>query len=150
MSHRVKIVWENDGSPFEYKTYSRDHEWHYQGGVSHPASAAADYLGSADLVDPEQAFTAALSSCHMLTFLALAATKGFTVTHYEDEAEGFLEKNDDGRLAMTRVILRPNIRFDGEAPDAQTLEQLHHRSHKGCFIANSVTTKIDLEAPNSG
>ena len=145
MSHRVKVVWETDGNPFEYKTYTRDHQWHYDGGVSHQASAAANYAGTPELVDPEQAFTASLSSCHMLTFLALAASKGIAVTRYEDDAEGFLEKNESGIPAMTRVVLRPKIQFDGEIPSAEVLDRLHHRAHKGCFIANSVTTKIDVE-----
>ncbi len=145
MSHRVSVVWANDGQPFEYKTYNRDHHWHYEGGVSHGASAAADYAGNAALVDPEQAFTAALSACHMLTFLALAANKGFVVEKYEDQAEGFLEKNDAGRMAMTRVVLRPRIDFTGSAPDAEALDQLHHRAHNACFIANSVTTQVEVE-----
>lgn len=145
MSHRVSVVWQNDGSPFTYKTYSRDHQWQYEGGVSHPASAAADFFGNAELVDPEQAFTAALSSCHMLTFLALAALKGIVVERYEDNAEGFLEKNESGKPVMTRVVLRPKITFSGEQPDLETLDQLHHRAHDECFIANSVTTRIDVE-----
>ncbi len=145
MSHKAHIVWTNDGKPFEYKTYNRDHHWHYDGGVSHGASAAPDYLGNAALVDPEQAFTAALSACHMLTFLALAANKGLVVERYEDHAEGTLGKNDAGRMAMSKVILRPRITFSGDEPDEQLLEQLHERAHKACFIANSVTTPIEIE-----
>jgi organic hydroperoxide reductase OsmC/OhrA len=98
------------------------------------------------MVDPEDAFTASISSCHMLFFLAFACSKGFVVNGYQDEAEGMLGKDDQGRMAMIRVVLRPRIEFEGEVPDAATMTSLHHRSHKACFIANSVSTEIVVES----
>jgi organic hydroperoxide reductase OsmC/OhrA len=110
------------------------------------ASAAPACRGSAGLVDPEEAFVAALSSCHMLTFLAYAAKRRFVVERYRDRAVGFLEKNAEGRLAVTRVVLRPEVVFaDGSAPAADELEELHHKAHEACFIANSVTTTVTVE-----
>jgi organic hydroperoxide reductase OsmC/OhrA len=144
-SHKATISWNRNDQPFELKTYSRDHLWQFPGGESLSASAAPAYAGNADLVDPEEAFTASLSACHMLTFLALACSKGFVVNRYEDEAEGTLAKNEQSRLAMTRVVLRPKIEFEGSAPDSATLEVLHERAHKACFIANSVNTEIVVE-----
>lgn len=145
MSHRCQVQWKNDGSPFTPETYSRDHTWTYGGGVTHGASAAPDYHGNAGLVDPEQAFTASLSACHMLTFLAICAHKKIEVLSYDDEAEGFLGKNEQGKMAMTRVVLRPKVAFGENAPSEEALEKLHHRAHRGCFVASSVTTKVDIE-----
>ena len=145
MSHRSRVQWSNDGGAFTPDTYSRDHRWTYEGGVSHDASAAPDYHGNAALVDPEQAFTASLSSCHMLTFLAICAHKKIEVLSYDDDAEGFLGKNEQGKMAMTRVVLRPQVKFGDNAPDEAALLTLHRRAHRGCFIASSVTTQIDIE-----
>ena len=145
MEYHVQVVWQSDDKPFAYKTYSRDHQWHYGSGTSHGASAAPEYLGNPALVNPEEAFTAAVSSCHMLTFLAIAAMKKLTVTRYEDNAEGFLEKNDAGKPAMTRVILRPKVTFADRTPSDEDLRVLHEHAHNGCFIAQSVLTKIDIE-----
>ncbi len=144
-SHKTSLNWQRDGEEFKPGKYSTDHPWTFDGGESVMASAAAAYGGNAALVDPEQAFTASLSACHMLTFLYMAASKGFVINSYQDDAEGFLGKNDEGRMAMVRVVLKPRIEFDGEAPDTATMEQLHHRAHLNCFIANSVSTQIDIE-----
>ncbi len=142
--HRAKLIWTHDGSDFLAKGYSRNHRIEFPNGQSYAASSAVEYGGDAACVDPEATFTASLSSCHMLTFLALAAVKGFVVEHYEDDAVGTLAKNDQGRLAMTHVLLSPRIRFQGEAPDAATLATLHERAHRACFIANSVTTHVEV------
>ena len=140
--HKATIRWSRDGRDFAYKTYSRDHVW-IANGNEIPASATATYLGNPDRVDPEAALVAALSSCHMLTFLALAANKGFVVESYEDAAVGHVEKNAQGKLAVTRVELRPKIVFGGaRQPAATDLDWLHDKAHKECFIANSVTTEI--------
>ena len=143
-SHKVTIRWHRDGKDFTPAGYSRDHEWLFEGGESLRASAAPAYKGNPDLTDPEQAFTAALSSCHMLTFLYLAAVKGFVVDQYSDDAEGFLGKTERG-MAMTRVVLRPAVTFAEPGPDSDTLAKLHDQAHHDCFIANSVTTQIDVE-----
>lgn len=146
--HRATVRWERSTEDFHYAAYSRDHDWEFDGGPSIPASAAPELLGSGDRADPEQALTAALSSCHMLTFLAICANKGIVVDRYEDAAEGELGRNERGRTALIRVVLRPKIVFDGSAPDAETLAGLHERAHRGCFIANSVTTEVVVEAQN--
>jgi organic hydroperoxide reductase OsmC/OhrA len=143
--HRVTVDWRRGSAEFSYETYPRAHTWTFAGGVEVPASAAPDFKGDPERVDPEAAFVAALSSCHMLTFLALAARKRLTVERYRDEAVGFLEKNEEGRLAVTRVVLRPEVRFGGEAPPAEELERLHHRAHENCFIASSVRTDVKVE-----
>jgi organic hydroperoxide reductase OsmC/OhrA len=146
-THKARIDWRRTSDDFSYKGYTRDHTWDL-GGVTIEASAAPEYMGDPQRVDPERALVAALSSCHMLTFLAIASKRGFVVDRYTDDAVGALEKNADGRLAITRVELRPAIEFAGEAPDAQTLEEMHHQAHDRCFIANSVTTQVEvLPAP---
>ena len=144
--HRVRVAWKRGGIDFGYESYPRDHEWSFEGGVRVPASAAPAFRGNASRVDPEAAFAAALSSCHMLTFLALASRKRLVVDRYEDEAVGFLEKNEAGKLAMTRVVLRPRIAFAGAAPSPEVLADLHERAHRECFIANSVLTRVEIEA----
>jgi organic hydroperoxide reductase OsmC/OhrA len=144
--HKATIKWSRAGKDFTYKTYSRDHTWILNGNDV-PASATTAYLGSPNRVDPEAALVAALSSCHMLTFLALAANKGFVVDSYEDAAVGHLEKNAQGKLAVTRVDLHPKIAFGGaKQPAAADLDALHEKAHKECFIANSVNTDVRVVA----
>ena len=144
--HRVQVRWERKGVDFGYESYPRDHEWRFEGGVLVPASAAPAFRGDPERVDPEAAFVAALSSCHMLTFLAIASRKRLVVETYEDDALGFLAKNDAGKLAMTRVVLRPRVVFAGAPPPAEQVAELHERSHRECFIANSVVTLVEVEA----
>ena len=142
--HKANIKWSRAGKDFTYKTYSRDHVWSLNGNDI-PASATTAYLGNPSRVDPEAALVAALSSCHMLTFLALAANKGFIVESYEDAAVGHLEKNAAGKLAITRVELHPKIVYGGsKQPSAADLDWLHDKAHKECFIANSVTTEVKV------
>ena len=143
--HQATIDWQRGSHEFTYEGYSRDHTWHFEGDIEVPASAAPAFRGTPGRVDPEDAFVASLSACHMLTFLALSARKGFVVESYRDEATGNLAKNDDGRLAMTDVTLRPTITFGGSGPTAEELQRLHDQAHRGCFIANSVRTKVVVE-----
>ncbi|MGH3487224.1 MAG: OsmC family protein [Actinopolymorphaceae bacterium] len=143
--HVVDVRWVRGNAEFRYQTYSRDHVWRFDGGATVAASANPAYLGSETNVDPEEAFVAALASCHMLTFLAIAARKRFVVDSYDDHAVGKMENNDAGRLAITQVVLQPEIGFAGKEPDAETLEQMHRLAHEQCFIANSVTTKVTIE-----
>ena len=142
--HRVTVSWERTIEDFGYESYSRDHSWTFEGGVEVPASAAPGFRGSAERVDPEEAFVAALSSCHMLTFLAIAARKRLVVDGYRDSAVGFLEKDAEGKLAITRVILRPEVTF-AEPQPAEVVEKMHHQSHEHCFIASSVKTEVRVE-----
>ncbi|MGO4221143.1 OsmC family protein [Lysobacter sp. TAF61] len=145
--HRASIHWLRNDQPFGNEGYPRDHEWAFDGGQRITGSAAPEYLGSPQGVDPEEALVAALSSCHMLTLLAIAVKKGWVVDDYHDEAVGTLEKNGEGRLAVTRVVLRPRIVFAaGKGPDAEALTKLHESAHRNCFIANSVKTGVTVEA----
>jgi organic hydroperoxide reductase OsmC/OhrA len=144
--HRAILKWQRQSADFTYDSYNREHSWTFDGGIEVRASAAPAYRGKPECVDPEEAFVASLSSCHMLTFLAIAARKRFVVDAYDDEAVGFMEKNGQGRLAITRVVLHPRIRFGGDkVPAAEELEKLHEQAHRECFIANSVATTITVE-----
>ena len=155
MSHeyRATILWRQSGEDFSKGRYSRAHEWRFDGGVTLPASASPSVVpppfSNASAVDPEEAFVAALSSCHMLTFFDVARRAGVVVESYEDEAIGIMERIAPGKMAITRVTLRPRIAFAGGAPDKGKLDELHHQAHEACFIANSVTTKILIEPVNS-
>lgn len=144
--HHATIDWKRATPDFSYQTYNRDHEWSFDAGITVRASAAPAYLGSETCVDPEEAFVASLSSCHMLTFLAIAAKKRLVVDSYRDQAVGILDKDAEGRLAITRVTLRPEIRFSGETqPTTEALSQMHDQAHHACFIASSVKTTIVVE-----
>lgn len=145
--HKVALEWKRESETFSYESYNRDHVLVFDGGMRVAASAAPAYRGNPALVNPEEALVAALSSCHMLTFLAVAAKKRFVVDRYHDHAVGFLEKNQKGKLAITRVVLRPQVAFGGPTlPTPEQLTHLHERAHSECFIANSVTTEIIVEA----
>ncbi|MEM9386858.1 MAG: OsmC family protein [Pseudomonadota bacterium] len=146
--HRVSIEWARGAHAFTYEEYSRDHQWYFDGvGAPVAASAATQFLGNGELVDPEQAFVASLASCHMLTFLAVAARRRLVVESYRDDAVGVLARNGEDRLALTSVTLRPVIRFadDSEAPDPAALRSLHERAHRECFLANSVLCEIEVD-----
>lgn len=146
--HRAKVSWERGEAGFGYEEYPRDHRWAFEGGETVAASAAPEFFGNVERVDPEEAFVVALSSCHMLTFLALAARKRIVVDRYEDAAVGTMEKNEDGQLAITRVVLKPRITFkDPGAVTPEVIAKMHHQSHKQCFIANSVRTEVVVEEP---
>src|SRR5215469_10980320 len=144
--HKITLTWQRGDKPFEYQKYSRDHTWKFEGGHEMEASAAPAYLGNPRLVDPEEAFVASLSSCQMLTLLAVAAKKRFVLDEYADEAVGLMEKNSEGRLAITLVTLRPRLKFSGDKqPTPEEIEEMNHAAHEQCFIANSVKTEIKLE-----
>jgi organic hydroperoxide reductase OsmC/OhrA len=145
--HKITLTWQREDSPFDYQKYPRDHTWKFDGGHEMQASAAPAYLGNPKFVDPEEAFVASLSSCQMLTFLAVACKKKFVIDEYVDEAVGHMEKNAEGKLAITRVTLRPRLKFSGEKqPTAQDIEEMNHAAHDQCFIANSVKTEVTVEA----
>lgn len=146
--HTMKLSWKRATADFQYATYSREHTWTFDGGHQMRASSAPAYLGDPALVDPEEAFVAALSSCHMLTFLAIASKKRFTVDEYVDDAVGLMEKSESGTLSITRVTLSPHVRFSGEnRPSPDEIAQMHHAAHKGCFLANSVKSEVRVELP---
>lgn len=148
-NYTATIVWERaPEEPFTDNRYGRGHSWSFDGGLSLRASSSphvvprfSDPAG----VDPEEAFIASLSSCHMLTFLYLAAKRGLVVNRYADAAEGVMAKNDAGRFWVSRVTLRPRIDWEGSAPSTEMINELHHAAHEECFIANSVRTEIRCE-----
>jgi organic hydroperoxide reductase OsmC/OhrA len=150
--HTATVSWDRFDAAFTDNRYSRAHRWMFDGGATIPASSSphvvpvplSDPLG----VDPEEAFVAALSSCHMLWFLSIAAKRGFIVDHYEDQAVGTMARNDAGRLAMTRVVLRPDVAFSGDRlPGAADLRAMHDEAHHECYIANSVRTEVVVALP---
>ena len=150
MSHTATIRWTRTGEgDFTKGQYSRAHEWLFDGGARVAASPSPHVVpapfSDASGVDPEEAFVASLSSCHMLFFIDFARRAGFVLDEYVDEADGILEKRSDGRWAMTQVSLRPRVTWNGEPPEEAMIADLHHRSHEACFIANSVTTKVVVE-----
>jgi len=151
MSETIATVsWERGDQDFCGNEYSRGHTWTFDGGLSVPASASPDIVplpwSVAENVDPEEAFVASISSCHMLFFLSLAAKRKIVVDRYADSAVGFMEQREDGKIAMTKVILRPEARYFGDAqPSRELLDKLHHRAHEFCFIANSVNAEIVTE-----
>lgn len=146
--HSARIAWRRSSASFDYETFSRDHEWSFPDGVKVPASSAPEFRGGPHAVDPEEALVAAVSACHMLTFLAIAAKKRLVVDRYEDDAVGVLEKNADGKLAMTKITLRPRVVFaDSASVSAEELERIHHKAHENCFIACSLRTEIALRPP---
>lgn len=147
--YTANIIWNREDQTFTDRKYSRAHLWEFDGGVSVPASASPHivplpYSVEAN-VDPEEAFVASISSCHMLFFLDIASKKKLLIDSYIDYAEGVLEKDTEGKLAMTRVILNPTIVFSGDQPSEDTLHKIHHLSHQACFIANSVKTVVTVK-----
>jgi organic hydroperoxide reductase OsmC/OhrA len=154
-THTASVVWERpEGARFTDNKYSRAHRWRFDGGADVAASSTPSVvpppMSDPAGVDPEEAFVASLSSCHMLWFLFFAAKGGFIVDSYRDDAVGHMEKNAEGRTAMTRVVLRPDIRFSGgPGPDAAQLADLHDKAHHECFIANSVRTIVTVELPDT-
>ena len=146
----AQLAWQRSGQSFADQRYSRAHEWSFDGGArvhasSSPLSVPVPMSDPAG-VDPEEALVAAVSSCHMLFFLSLAAQRGFVVDSYRDHALGILDKNPQGKLAMTRITLRPEIVFSGaRQPVHEDLVALHHAAHHKCYIANSLSTEVVVE-----
>lgn len=146
-THTVTVEWTRDGAVFSDGRYRRAHTWRFDGGAVVRASASPHVvrvpLSDPAGVDPEEAFVASLSSCHMLWFLSIAAERGLVVDSYVDEAVGVMAPDGEGMLAITRVTLRPVVRFSGpRAPAPDELRELHRRAHEECFIARSVRTDV--------
>lgn len=147
--YTANIIWHRNNETFIDNKYSRAHQWEFDGGISIAASSSPHivplpYSVEAN-VDPEEAFIASLSSCHMLFFLGIAAKKRLLVDSYIDHAEGMLEEDTDGNIAMTKVILNPTIIYLGKQPSNEEIQKIHHLSHQQCFLANSVKTKITVK-----
>lgn len=148
--YQMQVVWTRDGAVFTDNRYGRRHRWLFDGGVEVPASSSPHVvpvpMSDAAAVDPEEAFVASLSSCHMLWFLSVAAKHGFVVESYRDQAAGVMGKDASGNLAITHVTLRPEVRFVGEQmPTRDQVAALHDEAHRKCFIANSVRTDVRCE-----
>jgi organic hydroperoxide reductase OsmC/OhrA len=149
-SHTATIAWKNDGGEFMQGRFSRAHTWTFDGGLTVPASASPSVvrppLSDPAAVDPEEALVAALSSCHMLTFLHLARLAGFEVRSYDDAAVGEMTKNERGVPFISAVTLHPRIVYGGDKrPSAEQLQRLHHDAHEQCFIAQSVKTVVTVD-----
>jgi organic hydroperoxide reductase OsmC/OhrA len=149
--HRATVEWTAAGGAFTQNRYSRAHRLRFDGGAVVPGSSSPQVvpepMSDPAGVDPEELLVASASSCHMLWFLDLARQAGLDVASYRDEATGTLGRGSDGRLAITRIVLKPHVEFAGEAPDVATLERLHHDAHAHCFIASSLKGDTVIEAP---
>lgn len=143
--HRISVEWARNGTPFVRGEQASGHSVRFPGGQALNASRAPDYGGDAAAADPEQMLLAALSSCHMLTFLAVAANRGYVVDDYADEAVARVGRTAEGRTAVIEATLAPRVTFSGERqPTADEYAKLHERAHAACFIANSVTTRVEV------
>jgi organic hydroperoxide reductase OsmC/OhrA len=153
--YRASVTWRRDGgAPFTDQRYSRGHTWSFDGGITLPASSSPLSVrlpySVAEAVDPEEALVAALSSCHMLTFLYVAAKQGFVVDAYEDAAVGEMTRNERGRMWVSKVTLHPAIVFSGDKrPSEEQLGELHHLAHDECYIANSVRSEVVVDGSMS-
>jgi organic hydroperoxide reductase OsmC/OhrA len=145
--HRATVEWRHTGGNFRAGAYSREHRWRFDGGVEvaaspSPAVVRPPYSKPAH-VDPEEAYVAALASCHMLTFLYVASKRGFEVLSYRDDAVGVMTKNEAGVPWVSEVRLRPEVVYGGgRRPTGEEEAGLHEAAHAGCFLANSVKTRI--------
>lgn len=149
-TYTARIRWQRGDQKFTDNRYSRGHTWKFDGGTEVPASASPHVvplpMSVEAAVDPEEAFVAAVSSCHMLWFLSLAAKRGHVVDSYTDDAEGVMARNAAGKVAVTKVTLRPLVVFSGaNSPDRAALDALHHAAHEECFIANSIRSEVVCE-----
>ena len=149
-TYTATVRWHRTGDgDFTKGQYGRAHEWTFDGGVTVPASASPHVVpapwSDPQGIDPEEAFIASLSSCHMLFFIDYARRDGWIIDTYHDDAQGRMEKRADGKIAVTKVTLRPKIEWAGAEPTADQVAQLHHRSHEDCFIANSVNCEVTIE-----
>ena len=148
-TYHATIRWTRGDDEFLRQKYSRGHTWHFDEGITVPASASPLVLRAplsvAAAVDPEEALVAAISSCHMLFALSQVSKAGFIAGAYEDAAEGLMEKRNDGKTAITHVTLHPVITFKGAVPTAEDYAKMHHVAHEECYIANSVNFPVDVK-----
>jgi len=143
--HRINLEWSRAGGPFARGNYAPQHTIQYSGGETLQGSPSTEYGGDGAHADPEQLMLSALSACHMLTFLAVAANRGYVVDDYRDAAVAVLDKNADGKMAVVKATLAPKVTFSGDKqPTPDEYAKLHERAHSACFIANSVKTQVDV------
>ena len=150
MKHLAKVTWEKQPQEsFTDNAYSRVHNWEFDGGATIQASSSPHIVpipfSNPDLVDPEEAFLAAAASCHMLFFLSIAASQGYQIMAYNDQAEGILQKNDQNQLAFAQIALKPEVVCGGEKlPDESQMQKMHEQAHERCFIAQSIKASIKI------
>jgi organic hydroperoxide reductase OsmC/OhrA len=152
--YRASLKWTRGGATFTDQRYSRGHTWSFDGGITVPASSSPLSVrlpySVAEAVDPEEALVAAVASCHLLTFLYVAAKHGYVVDAYSDEAVGEMTKNERAKLWVSKVILTPAITFAGsKRPTQEQFDELHHLAHEECFIANSVKSEVVIRGTMS-
>ena len=150
-AYEATVTWSRNKQNFVDNRYSRAHLWHFDGGACVPASSSPLSvplpMSDEKAVDPEEALVAAASSCHMLFFLSIAARRGFIIDSYVDRAVGVMEKNAEGKVAITRITLRPRIVFGSDRqPSTEELACFHHESHERCYIANSIKADVVVES----
>ena len=147
--YSATILWQRGSQKFTDNKYSRAHQWVFSSGNTISASSSPHIVplpySVDENIDPEEALVASLSSCHMLFYLSIAAKKKCLIESYEDNAYGTLEKNEGGKLAMTKVVLEPDIKYSGETPSKEQQAEIHHLAHEACFIANSVKTIVEIK-----
>ena len=144
--HRIGLEWSRNGGPFARGNYSPDHLIRYAGGQTLHGSPSSSYMGNDAYADPEQLLLSSLSACHMLTFLAVCANRGYIVDSYHDDAVATLDRNAEGRMAVVKAILAPKVAFSADKqPSADEYAKLHERAHQACFIANSVKTQVEVK-----
>ncbi len=148
--YAATIKWQRNNEDFLGNNYSRVHTWQFNGGTEIAASASSHLVplpwSCEENVDPEQAFVASLSSCHMLFYLSIASEQGIQVESYTDQAEGVMSKNPAGKMAISKITLRPRVTYSGSnIPEHKTEESMHHLAHDNCFIANSVNSQIEID-----
>jgi organic hydroperoxide reductase OsmC/OhrA len=144
-SFTIGLSWRRATPEFDVKTFNRDHVWHLAGGQTVQGSAAPEYSGNPEMSNPEEALLAALSSCHMLTFLSIAALRKLVVDRYEDEPVAELGKNEKGKVMVARMTLRPQVTFGGATiPDEDAVRELHRKAEENCFVGNSLLSQVTL------
>lgn len=144
-TYTINLEWKQSSADFSYEKYNRNHSIAFSGNQTLKNSASPEYLGNSDMSNPEELLASALASCHMLTFLAIASKSGYNVQSYTCKAEAVLGKNDEGRMSVTEITLTPEIVYNGDKrPSDEQLKSLHEKSHKNCFIAQSLKTKVNV------
>jgi len=150
MHYKVNINWTRHTDAFHAKSFDRTHQITFGGGSTIEGSSAPEFLGKAELVNPEELFAASITSCLMLTFLYWAAVKGLVIDQYSAETVGTLAKNEEGKMAMTEIVIKPKVTFSGtNLPDAALIQELFNKAHENCFISNSVKTLITIQTENT-
>ena len=144
-TYSINLEWKQTSEDFSYEKYNRHHSIAFSGNQTLMNSASPEYFGNSDMSNPEELLASALASCHMLTFLAIASKSGYNVHSYNCKAEAVLGKNEDGRMSVTEITLTPEIVYNGDKrPTDEQLKSLHEKSHKNCFIAQSLKTKVNV------